>query len=55
MRADASRRWRYEKPVNLSRLVPALPLLAVLSFPVLAPASEDDSAAVKKAEAAMDM
>ena len=41
--------------MNLSRLVPALPLLAVLSFPALATASEDDSAAIKKAEAAMDM
>jgi lipid-binding SYLF domain-containing protein len=41
--------------MNLSRLVPALPLLAVLSFPALATASDDDSAAIQKAEAAVDM
>jgi lipid-binding SYLF domain-containing protein len=45
----------YKKPMNLSRLVPALPLLAVLSFPALATASDDDAAAIKKAEAAVDM
>jgi lipid-binding SYLF domain-containing protein len=38
-----------------SRLVTALPLLAVLSLPALAASSDDDSAAIKKAEAAVDM
>ena len=41
--------------MNLSRLVPALPLLAVLAFPALATASDDDSAAIRKAGAAVDM
>ena len=41
--------------MNLHRLVPALPLLAVLSFPALATASDDDAAAIKKAEAAVAM
>ena len=41
--------------MTLSRLVLAFPLLAVLSFPALATASDDDSAAIKKAEAAVDM
>jgi len=41
--------------MTMRRLVAALPLLAVLSFPVLAAPSDDDSAAIKKAEAAVDM
>ena len=41
--------------MNLHRLVPVLPLLAVLSFPAFATASDDDAAAIKKAEAAIAM
>jgi lipid-binding SYLF domain-containing protein len=41
--------------MNLHRLVAALPLLAVLSFPALATASGDDTAAIKKADAAVSM
>jgi lipid-binding SYLF domain-containing protein len=41
--------------MTLARLVPALPLLAVLSFPVLASSSEDDAAAIQKAQAAVAM
>ena len=38
-----------------TRLAVALPLLAALSFPTLATASDDDAAAIKKAEAAVAM
>jgi lipid-binding SYLF domain-containing protein len=41
--------------MTVSRLVRALPLLAVLSFPALATPSDDDAAAIKKAEAAIEM
>jgi lipid-binding SYLF domain-containing protein len=41
--------------MNPSRLAVALPLLAALSFPAFATASEDDAAAIKKAEAAVAM
>jgi len=41
--------------MTLSRIVPTLPLLAVLSLPGLAAASDDDATAIKKAEEAVEM